>query len=144
MAEVIGLASGIAGLLSLTIKVIGISYKYIREVHGASRSVQRFVKELEDTKIVLLRIDQILQGTDDREIFGDDGSCFLSLKDSNDYKNLLDKISQDLEARVGDHSFRKKLKALTWPFSEERTLTLVDSLHRHLENFKTALAIDNL
>ena len=32
MAEVLGIASGIAGLLSLTIEVFGISYKYVNEV----------------------------------------------------------------------------------------------------------------
>lgn len=42
MAEVLGIASGIAGLLSLTIEVFGISYKYVNEVRDASSSARLF------------------------------------------------------------------------------------------------------
>ena len=144
MAEVIGVASGMAGLLSLTIEVIGISYEYIVEVQDASSAAQRFVSELEEIKIVLLKIDTMSKEDDDREIFGEEGSCFLSLKESNEYISLLESLREKLESRLAETSLRRKMKALTWPFSEEKTRTLIDLLHRHLGSFTTGLTLDNL
>lgn len=143
MAEVLAIASGIAGILSLTIEVIGISYKYIAGVRGASDAVQGFVKELEELKVVLLKIEEIAEESDDRQIFGHSGSCLLSIEDGGDYLELLGPIHEKLKKGSGHDSIRKKLKALTWPFSEDKTLALISMLHRHLEIFKTALAVDN-
>lgn len=145
MAEVIGIASGVAGLLSLTIEVVRISSTYINGVRGASSTVQRFLKELESLKGVLAKIDEMTKKMDDIQVFGDDGhSCLLSVQDGNHYLELLVSIRNKLDARANDGSLRRKLKALTWPFSEEKTLALVESLHRHLDIYQTALAIDNL
>ena len=145
MAEVLGIASGIAGLLSLTVEVIQISSTYINGVRGASDTVQRFLKELENLKSVLEKIDEMTKKTDGIQVFGDDNdSCLLSVQEGKLYLELLINVRNKLDARATDGSFRKKLKALTWPFSEEKTLLLVESLHRHLCIYQTALAIDNL
>ena len=145
MAEVLGIASGIAGLLSLTIEVIQISSVYINGVRGASSAVQHFLKELENLKSILAKIDEMTKRTEDTQVFGDDSySCLLSVQDGQHYSDLLVNVRNRLDSRVTDGSFRKKLKALTWPFSEEKTLSLIESLHRHLEIYQTALAIDNM
>lgn len=145
MAEVIGIASGVAGLFSLTVQVIKISSTYINGVRGASSTLQRFLKELENLKAVLAAIDEMTKKTDDIQVFGDDGhSCLLSVQDGKHYLELLVDIRNKLYARTTDGSFRKKLKALTWPFSEENTISLIESLHRHFDIYQTALAIDNL
>ncbi len=145
MAEVLGIASGIAGLLSLTVEVIQISSTYINGVHGASSTVQRFLKELENLKSVLAKIDDMTKQTGGIQVFGDNGdSCLLSIQEGKLYLDLLVNVRNKLDARATDGSFRKKLKALTWPFSVERTLALIESLHRHLGIYQTALAIDNL
>ena len=144
MAEVLAIASGVAGLMSLTIDVFQISSDYITKVHNASNTVQRFLRELEDLKGVLIKIDQIAKNADDRELFGEDPSCLLSIRETNQYLELLGTIRRKLEKRSTDGSFRQKLNALTWPFSEDKTIGLIEALHRHLETYKTALAIDNL
>ena len=144
MAEILAVASGIAGVASLTIEVFRISYDYISEVHGASSTVHRFLKELEDLKNVLVKIEQMTEEVDDIELFGDNDSCILSTKEGNHYIDLLGTIRKKLEGRVADGSFRRKMKALTWPFSEGKTRDLIESFHRHLHVYKTALAVDNL
>lgn len=143
MAEALGVASGIAGLISLTIEVFGISYKYVHGVRDASSSVRQFLRELEDLQKVLLRVDQVAKETDERKVFGDAGSCLLSIKESDEYIGLLEKIRDDLQQRQTPFSLRNRMKALTWPFSEKKTLALVGSLHRHLEIYNFALSIDN-
>ena len=145
MAEVIGIASGVAGLFSLTIQVIKVSSTYINGLRGASSTVHRLLKELENLKAVLAEIDEMTKKVDDIQVFGDDGhSCLLSVQDGEHYLELLVEIRSKLSARMIDGSFRKKLKALTWPFSEEKTISLIESLHRHFDIYQTALAIDNL
>ena len=144
MAEVLGVASGVAGLMSMTIQVFQISYDYIDKVHNASNTIRLFLKELQDLKIVLIKVEQMTKSTDDGEIFGDGPSCLLSIGESNEYVDLLETIRHKLEKRRADGSIRQKLKSLTWPFSEDKTLGLIQALHRHLDIYQTALALDNL
>ena len=141
MAEVLGIASGIAGLVSLTIEIFSISYKYIHGVRDASSSLRRFLSELENLKNVLAQVKRKTKEIHQDDIFGDDGSCLLSI-DSNDCHDMLREVRDKLTERLSDSSLRKKLKALTWPFSEKETLNLAESLHRHLEIYSVALAAD--
>ena len=143
MAEVLGIASGIAGLLSLTIEVFGISYKYVNGVRNASSSASRFLNELEALQKVLLSVEQSTKQTGQVEVFGDARSCFLSIEKGDEYADLLEKVRDKLQQRQRQSSFRNRMKALTWPFSEKETLALTESLHRHLEIYSTALAVDN-
>ncbi|KAL2039229.1 hypothetical protein N7G274_007897 [Stereocaulon virgatum] len=116
MAEVLAIASGVARLMSLTIEVFQISSDYITKIHNAPNTVQRFLRELEGLKGVLIKIDQIAKNADDREIFGERPSSLLSIRESNQYLDLLATINRKLEKRSTDGSFRQKLKALNWPF----------------------------
>lgn len=144
MAEVLGTASGIAQLVSLTIEVFGISYKYINGVRDATSSGRRCLRELEDLQMVLLRVEKLAKETNQEEIFGDTGSCLLSLEKSNEYIELLQKVRDKLQQRQTSSPFHKGMNALTWPFSEKETHALTESLHRHLEIYNTALAVDSL
>ena len=144
MAEVLAIASGIAGLVSLTIEVYGISYRYISGVRNANSSARRFLEELKNSEIVLLRIEELSKENNQVEVFGDAGSYLLSIRKSNEYIDLLHKVRNRLEQRQTDSSIRDRMKSLTWPFSEKETSALTDSLHRHLEIYNTAFAVDNL
>lgn len=142
MAEAFGIASGVAGLVSLTIEVFGISYKYVHGVRNAASSVRQFLVELEHLQKVLHRVEQVAEETDEREVFGDAGPCLLTIKESNEYIGLLVDVRDKLQSRQTPSSVRNKLKALTWPFSEKETLDLVSSLHRHLDIYNGAVTVD--
>ena len=145
MAEVLGVASGVAGLLSLTIEVIKITSTYINGVHGASTTMRRLLSELESMEDVLVKIDTLSKTMDGVQVFGEgDRSCLLSVRDGKHYLGLLIDVRNGLDAKATAGGFRKKLKAMTWPFSEEKTVSLIEALHRHLEICQTALSIDNL
>ena len=144
MAEVLGIASGVAGLVGLTIEVFGISYKYVNGVHNASPRARRFLKELEDLQMVLLRVQKFAKETDQSEIFGDAGSSLLSIRQSHEYIGVLEKIRAKLEQQQSGSSIQNAMKALKWPFTEKETLSLAESLHRHFEIYNTALAFDSL
>ncbi len=144
MAEALGIASGIAGLVSLTVEVYGISYKYISGVHDASSSARRFLKELKDLQRVLGHVQRTAKGINEEVIFSNASSCLLSIEKSNEYVKLLEKVRNKLKQQETSSSLRNIVKALTWPFSEKETLDLTQSLHRHLEIYNTALTVDNL
>ena len=143
MAE-LATAAGIAGLISLTIQVFGISYKYIQGVRGASSSVHLFLKELENLQTVLRRVEEFSKEKDQVEVFGHTGSCLLSIKKSNEYIDLLCEVHNKLEQRQTDSSIWDRMKSIIWPFSEKETSALTDSLYRHFEIYNTAIAVDNL
>lgn len=99
MVEALGIASGIAGLVSLTIEIFGISYKYIHGVRDASSSAHRFLGELENLKVVLFQIEKMTKETKKKGLFGDDGSCILSIKNNNEYCDMLRKVHDKLVQR---------------------------------------------
>lgn len=144
MAEVLGIASGIAGLISITIEVFGITYKYVNGVHNASHHARRFLKELEDLQTVLLLFQKAAKEIDQSEIFGDAGSSLLLIRQSIEYIEILEKIRAKLEQQKSGSSFHNAMKALKWPFTEKETLSLAESLHPHLQIYNTALAFDSL
>ena len=143
MAEALGIASGIAGLISLTIEVFGISYKYVNGVRDASSSVRKFLNELEALQTVLRHVERITGEKNGLEVSDDAGSCLLSIRESSEYIELLQKVRYKLQQRQQSSSLRNKMKALTWPFSEKETVALTESLHRHLEIYNLALTVDN-
>lgn len=147
MAEVaaaVAAPSGIAALIGLTVQVIGSSYTYIHGVHNAPYHVHQFVSELENLQSVLGRVMELANKTNLVEVFGDAGSCLLQIKQSDEYIVMLEEVRDKLQQQQKCSSFRKAMKALTWPFSREETLSLIESLHRHLEMYTSATAVDSL
>jgi Fungal N-terminal domain of STAND proteins len=65
MAEALGLAAGIAGLLSLTIETYRISAKYINGVRNASKLVKDLLRELDALKKVLVDLDGLIAEVDE-------------------------------------------------------------------------------
>jgi len=120
MADILAIASGIAGLLSLTIEVYRISATYIKGVRSAPDSVRRILQELQLLKQVLLELDK-LADLDDEEIFPSLPSRRRVqdlVQDPRAYQNMLQDLRRELLDRVTGKPVLLKLKKLSWPFSE--------------------------
>jgi len=65
MAEALGLASSIAGLLSITLETYRISAKYISGVRNASKHVTDLLRELDALKKVLVNLDGLIAEVDE-------------------------------------------------------------------------------
>lgn len=144
MADILAIASGIAGLLSLTIEVYRISATYIKGVRSAPDSVRRILQELQLLKQVLLELDQ-LADLDDEEIFPSGPSRRRVqdlVQDPTAYQNMLQDLRRELLDRITGKPVLLRLKKLSWPFSEAKNLQIVADLQRYLEIFQTALNID--
>lgn len=139
MTEPLGIASGVAGLLSLAITVVDTSYRYVSNVRNASRAVQSYFRELSALKKVLIRVDEVVHNLDITDL--------LSTNQSLLYEGCLDECKVELESlhqrlkkRKADNAFNR----LSWPFAEAETQRLVETLHRYQSVFHTALSADGL
>jgi hypothetical protein len=142
--EGLAIASGVAGLLSLTIEVCRISAKYINGIRGATEAVQALLRELKALEKALMNLDELVESIDDETIFGTRSSALLSVEDAREYREALERLRQKLLERLTSKSFAAKMKTLTWPFSEETTRGIVGMLHNHLTIFQNALCTDIL
>lgn len=137
--EAVSLASGIAGLLSLSISIIGISYKYISSANKASKSEGEYIVELANLKLLFSRLQEIVHSSE----LGVSSQLLSSLPISECMRDL-EQLHSKLKKRSSSRLFMIKFNKLSWPFVEEETLQLVKMLHRYRESFQTALTAEGL
>jgi hypothetical protein len=144
MAEVLGIASGIAGLLSLTIEVYASSARYINGVKNASATINDILRELKSLKNILIELDKAAEHTESKKLFQDRSSSLLSVEDAEEYRQVLERLRANLLKQASQSGASAKLRNFIWPFSEEKTRRMVDILRRYISIFGQALAIDTL
>lgn len=144
MAEALALASGVAGLLALTIQVYATSSKYVTDVRSAKGTVQQLLRELRELKIVLTKLDSIFEYSADDETAKKRPMATTAFQDADDYVSILETLRKTLESEAGGNSFSSKVKALKWPFSVEKTKATINDLRRHVENFRAIMDVDAL
>ena len=114
MAEILGIASSIAGLLSLTIEIFSITTNYVRGVREASKTAKDLIKELKELKVALSLFDDLVNECSDDLL--EDASPLLasiSLEDIKEYRELLSSLQSKLEKIVtGNPGFIKAKKLL--------------------------------
>ncbi|KAG5752036.1 hypothetical protein H9Q70_005323 [Fusarium xylarioides] len=139
MAEVLGIASGAAGLLSLAIEVTKLSYTYIASVRGAPKSLTSYIGELATLTSVLLQLEDLIQA----KRFNGQNSQTLS-KALHECQQEVEHLRAKLEKRVSYGRIKAKVAALAWPLSESDLLDKVNMLHRYNGIFSSALQADSL
>lgn len=144
MAEALAIASGIAGLLSLTIEVYSVSSRYISCVKHASTAILDIQRELKVLKTILSELDKALEAAETEELFKNRPSALSSIENTEEYREVLQRLQARLLKESSTTGFTAKLKSFTWPFSEERTQGILDVLRRHVNAFGQALSIDSL
>lgn len=143
MAEALALASGVAGLLSLTLEVYSTSSRYISRVQHASSAVLNVQRELKALKRILAELDWAVEEDEAESLLKSRPAALASIRDAEEYRETLRKLQVKLEkddARTGPLA---KLNAFKWPFTEERTQSILDVLRRHVAVFGQALSIDS-
>lgn len=128
MAELIGLASAVAGLVTLIGQVSKLSYAFLSDIRGASKSQKLYLQEISALTEVLLRIEQALEVDD----LGFVRPSSISAEVFQDCQELLRSLKTSLEKATESSSRIEKLKSsLKWPFNEKEVKKLVEMLHRH-------------
>ena len=128
MAEAIGLASAIAGLVTLVGQVAKLSYIFLSDVRGASKSQKLYLQEISALTEVLLRVEQAIDVQGLRDI----RPSSISTEALQECHELLKALKTSLEkATEGTNRFEKFKSSLKWPFEEKEVKNLVEMLHRH-------------
>src|SRR5436190_272323 len=144
MAEAIGIASGIAGLLNLAITVTEISFRYISNVHSASKSISAYLQELASLKTLLVHLDGLAHSPDTADIFMERSPALLSMFSISQCQFELDQLRVKLQKQTTGNLPLSSVNRLFWPFAEEETRRLVEAIHRYRSYFQTALSADEL
>ncbi|KAF5535051.1 ankyrin repeat domain-containing protein [Fusarium mexicanum] len=139
MAEVLGIVSGAAGLLSLAIEVTKLSYTYIASVRGAPKSLTSYIGELATLTSVLSQLKDLIQANR----FNGQNSQALS-KALHDCQLEVEHLKAKLEKKLSYGRLKAKVAALAWPLSESELLEKVNMLHRYNGILSSALQADTL
>jgi hypothetical protein len=120
MAEAIGVAASLAGLVTLAVQITKLSYSYVSDVRNAPRTQKQYLQEVSAFTDVLLRAEQASQ---DAEDLGLVARRPASLSDSaiSDCRKLLNSLQVELE---------KHSRRIFWPLSEKEVRKNIDALQR--------------
>ncbi|KAM0153906.1 hypothetical protein ACHAQE_007445 [Botrytis cinerea] len=134
MAEVLGIASSIAGLVSLADTVVRLGYKYIRDVKDAEESVQSLVKEVNNLSGVLHSLENVAQALEAQDTSVHSSSKIINL---HSCQITLEKITKQLEKAIPEvKSTSQKLK---WPFKKAAISELLKEIQNHKSTMIMAL-----
>ncbi len=154
------LATGLAGLLSLTIELTKISHGYVSDAREAQKSIQGFILELINLKKILSDLHtKVMLEPDIAEAF--EGRCSsimenlqsqsttaskqpATLSSMDLCKAELDSLLKKLRKKSSGSLFRATINRLVWPLGKEATQKAVDSLHRCTRIFEMSISTDNL
>lgn len=142
MAE-LGVASGVAGLLSLVFDVIQVAGKYIHAVSASNRSVLDVLDILTSLQAIFIRFQKQVNNVGLEAIVGARSQALSSTAMAACEKRLRE-LQTVLKGYLNDEGHLKKRHALAWPFRSDQTKDLLDSLGRHRDIFHAALSADIL
>ncbi|WQF76737.1 Putative NACHT nucleoside triphosphatase, P-loop containing nucleoside triphosphate hydrolase [Colletotrichum destructivum] len=134
MAEAVGLASGIAGLVTIAMQISKLSYDYMSTVKSAHETQKQYIREVTGLTDVLLRSEEAVQNIDEGNI-GFSRPAGLSQRVMEDVAEELEKLCSQL---------RKPSPSIFWPIKEKNLRKQIEDLHRFRSIFTDFLAAQNL
>lgn len=140
MAEVLGIAASIIGVLQLTGALVSVGYEYISGVKAASKDLQDLVDELHSLGKVLI----ILQDYADKNL---KSPVLQKLNDSDGplqgCAKQLENLRLKLEAGRAS-GIKGKMRGLVWPLKAAETAQHISRIERHKSLFTFALSADQM
>lgn len=134
MAEALGVASSIAGLIQLADGIVRLGYRYIRDFKDAEKSVQNLVDEVNNLAGVLHSLKNVAH-----ELEVQDPSLHSSSKTQHIYscQTTLERIQSELENAIPEvKTISQKLK---WPFKKGTLAELLGEIQNHKRTMIMAL-----
>ena len=152
MAEVIGLAASIAGVITLSAQVTALSYKYLNGVKNASKDINRLINELTSLSGILMAL-QAGASTNWTTRFSDQNSSDSSTHSIEtlipECTSLIEELQMKLEIKPTSKQDPTKaivgvFRSLLWPVKEKETNEYVQKLERLKTLFTLAISVENL
>lgn len=138
MGDPFTIATGVAGLLSLTIQLTQATVEYVQGVKKASVAVEELRRELRALADVLKLFDDFLKVEAPRLAFRKTSVIFAASSScEQQLQNLLTKFENNLKGgRIS-----RAVDRLIWPLDEKEHHRAVEDLHRYIQTFQFALNI---
>ena len=143
MADPLSIASGVAGLVSLTIQATQLACKYVAEVSEAGEIALQCLRSLSLLRDVLARISETEQSEAVTSIVTRK-SDLISPDELEKCTQNVERVRQRLQALFYDDGKVKRRKALTWPFQSAESAKLIKQLHDFRDNLTSVTAADSL
>ncbi|CZR48872.1 uncharacterized protein FPRO_12314 [Fusarium proliferatum ET1] len=143
MAEAIGLAASIAGLVQLTGSVFKQLTKFCREAKDAPSKAQDLATQARDLAGIFENLRLLASALEER-----DSNPALRPQHLESCRKTLNQINSKLDKALSDFdggkSARRFVRKLKWPFSLQETKDLVAELSNHRANLHLALSADSM
>lgn len=144
MSDPFTIATGIAGLLSLTIELGKLVSAYTCEAASASEEMGDLTIELAALETTLNQLINLLRGHQKEFIaciFEPTSALVVVINHLKErLRNLFDKFDNVAEK---DNKTRKLKKILKWPFQRKECLEIIKHLHRCSQTLEFSLEISN-
>ncbi|KAF4954325.1 hypothetical protein FGADI_5348 [Fusarium gaditjirri] len=143
MAEAIGLAASIAGLVQLTGSVFKLVTKFCKEAKDAPSKAQELATQARELAGIFENLRLLASALEER-----DSNSALKPQHLESCQKTLDDIDRKLDKTLSDFeggkSARRFVRRLKWPFSLQETKDLVAELANHRANLHLALSADSM
>ena len=143
MADPLSIASGVAGLVSLTIQATQLACKYVAEVNDAGETALQCLRSLSLLRDVLARISETEQSEAVTSIVTRK-SDLISPSELATCTQSVGRVRQRLEALFHGDGKVKRRKALTWPFQSAESAKLIKQLQDFRDTLTSVTAADSL
>ncbi|KAJ7851754.1 ankyrin repeat-containing domain protein [Mycena leptocephala] len=131
MAELVGFASAIAGLVTLAGQITSISYGYLSDVRDAKHTRTQYLTELSALTDALLHAENAAVDAERLAPLAPRPAS-LSAEVLDDCRNQLTLLKHKLEGHAANssRSLTRLKSSLTWPLEEQQMKKHIEMLHR--------------
>ena len=134
----VSVASGVAGLITLTLQVSDEVYKYIKAISERAKNAKELHAELLLLGEVLSQLRDFLNSEQAKGTEFDEHSVLQ--KSISQCKARIERIGDKIKPKEGNKLIRA-LDQLAWPFKQEQVLQMMENLRRFRSTFEFAITI---
>lgn len=145
MAEIIGAASAIVGLVEISGKILKVGYSYLDKVAKAPAEMRALLSDVAYINVLLDRL-QTLANQDGGSPMGMTTlQTFAHLGVFESCKSLLKTVENSVRTceQLQGHDIKNFGKKLIWPFKESETKSTLEQLGRLKDTLSAALTVDS-
>lgn len=144
MAEVLGTASAVAGLISLSGKVLAEGYNYVASVHRAPRELRELLCESAALDTVLGQLQGLSDETRGYNVESAKLKELVNMGTIRECTESLDLVRRSISRcqQITGEKANNFGKRVIWPFKEKETKEILARLSRLRSHLTTALTVD--
>jgi hypothetical protein len=136
MAEVIGVASSVSGLMTLADIVVRRGYKFIKDVREADETVRKIVDEVNNLSGVLHSLSNVVERLEEEDSRHDPSTQIHYIESC--YQTLA-KLRDLFDGAMPEAPLSKSEK-LRWPLKKSHTKELLVEIERHKATMTLAMS----